>query len=88
MSEPDYQEEWEQLDEKVMLASLIAEQQRTNALLAELTGESEPTREKATPMYDCQRCNATVKADDRKQHAESQHKTPPGAWQTIFEPAE
>jgi len=50
-SDADYQEEWEQLDEKVLLASLLAEQQRTNQLLAQLTDtDSKDVDKEATPF--------------------------------------
>jgi len=53
-SDADYQEEWEELPEKVLLASLLAEQQRTNQLLAQLTDtDSEDVDESKTPMFEC-----------------------------------
>jgi len=35
-------------------------------------------------MYECDHCGATVKADERKDHALSQHKAPPDMMDTLF----
>jgi len=88
-SDADYQEEWEELPEKVLLASILAEQQRTNQLLAQLTdGDSEGVDESKTPMFECSLCGDTVREDKRQRHAEGQHNTPPGGWENVFERAE
>ncbi len=87
----DYEEEWEELDPKVLLVQLLAEQQRTNQLLEQLAGGSDATEQDPTEMYRCTLCadpDQTVKREDRKRHAESQHNTPPGAWESAFEPVE
>jgi len=85
-SDADYQEEWEELPEKVLLASILAEQQRTNQLLARLTdADSEGVDNEATPMYECGLCGDTVREEKRQRHAEGQHNTPPGAWENVFE---
>jgi len=87
--EPDYQEEWEQLDEKVLLASILAEQQRTNQLLAQLTDtDSGDVDNEATPMFECSLCGDSVREDKRQRHAEGQHNTPPGGWENVFERVE
>jgi len=89
-SDADYQEEWEQLDEKVLLASLLAEQQRTNQLLTQLTnGDSEGNVDgEATPMFECVLCGDSVREGKRQRHAEGQHNTPPGGWEDVFERVE
>jgi len=88
-SNADYQEEWEQLDEKVLLASLLAEQQRTNQLLAQLTDtDSGGVGKEATPMFECVLCGDTVREGKRQRHAEGQHNTPPGGWENVFERVE
>jgi len=88
-SDADYQEEWEELPEKVLLASLLAEQQRTNQLLAQLTDtDTEDVDKEATPMFECTLCGDTVREDKRQRHAEGQHNTPPGGWEDVFERVE
>lgn len=67
-----YAAEWEELSEKVILAQLLAEQQRTNLLLERALSDGMDDAE-ATPTYDCQKCSATVKADERERHAMNQH---------------
>jgi len=87
--EPDYEQQWEQLDEKTLLASILAEQQRTNQLLAQLTDSGGDTTEQAaTPMHECKFCGDTIKEDIRQRHAESEHNTPPGEWSAAFERVE
>ena len=68
-----YAEEWEELDEKVILAQLLAEQQRTNMLLERALSDGTEERED-TPTYECKKCDATVQADERERHAMKQHK--------------
>jgi len=88
-SDADYQEEWEELPEKVLLASLLAEQQRTNQLLAQLTDtDSKDVDKEATPMFECTLCGDTVREGKRQRHAEGQHNTPPGGWEDVFERVE
>jgi len=88
-SDADYQEEWEELPEKVLLASILAEQQRTNQLLAQLTDtDSGSVDDEATPMFKCSLCGDTVREGKRQRHAEGQHNTPPGGWEDVFERAE
>lgn len=85
MTDQEYQEEWEELDPKVLLVQLLAEQQKTNQLLEQLT-DDDPIQDEATPMYECQYCvDTTVKKDNRQRHAESEHNTPPGEWESAFE---
>jgi len=88
-SDADYEEEWEELPEKVLLASILAEQQRTNQLLAQLTnGDSEGVDGEATPMFECSLCGDTVREEKRQRHAMGQHNTPPDGWGDVFERVE
>jgi len=88
-SDADYQEGWEELPEKVLLASILAEQQRTNQLLAQLTDtDSKDVDKEATPMFECVLCGDTVREGKRQRHAEGQHNTPPGGWEDVFERVE
>lgn len=85
----DYQDEWEDLDEKVLLVQLLAEQQRTNQLLAELVGDDTATDTgDDTTEYRCTRCGRVVAESDRERHTTSQHKAPPGQHESLFDPVE
>jgi len=85
MSDPDdYADEWDDLDDKTLLASILAEQQRTNQLLAELAGDGDTPTQEADPVYRCDYCDAEVPEGKRQRHAEGQHNTPPGAWEQAF----
>jgi len=81
----EYEAEWEDLSEKVILVQILAEQQRTNRLLEQLTDAPDASNDDATPMYRCDYCGETVREDDRQRHADGQHNTPPGAWERAFE---
>jgi len=88
-SEKQIDKTWEELPEKVLLASLLAEQQRTNQLLAKLTDtDSEGVDGEATPMFECTLCGDTVREGKRQRHADGQHNTPPGGWEDVFERVE
>jgi len=84
----DYADEWDDLDPKVLLAQLLAEQQRTNQLLTQALDDTEtPTDDARTAddaQYQCRKCNDTVPADDRERHATSQHAAPPGDADRLF----
>jgi len=83
----DYGQQWDDLDPKVLLAQLLAEQQRTNQLLTQVLDDTPtPTddAQDATPMYDCRLCTDTVPEDDRERHARDNHAAPPGDADRLF----
>jgi len=84
----DYAAEWDDLDPKVLLAQLLAEQQRTNQLLTQALDDTPtPARDAEDtdgPQYQCRKCNETVPAADRERHATSQHAAPPGDADRLF----
>jgi hypothetical protein len=84
----DYADEWDDLDPKVLLAQLLAEQQRTNQLLTQALDDAPTPTGDATaaddPQYECRKCNETVPAGDRERHATSQHAAPPGDADRLF----
>jgi hypothetical protein len=86
----DNEAEWEQLDEKVLLAQMLAELQRMNQLLAGAGVETSDRddNEDATTMYRCRRCPETVPEDDRERHARASHSAPPGMVEQLFERVE
>ena len=71
----DYADEWNDLDEKVILAQILTELQQIRLLLsdAEQGAQSDGDEQDA---YRCRQCDATVPAGDRERHARSQHKAP------------
>jgi len=84
----DYAAEWDDLDEKMLLAQLLAEQQRTNQLLTQALDDTptpaDDARTADDPQYQCRKCNETVPADDRERHASGQHSAPPDMIDTLF----
>jgi len=89
MSDPDPEQQYENVETKAVLIQLLAEQQRTNQLLAQLTDtDSEGVDNEATPMFECSLCGDTVREGKRQRHAEGQHNTPPGGWENVFERVE
>jgi len=79
-----YEAEWEQVSEKVLLAQIYAELQQIRVALTDAQSGSE--REQDTDAYQCKRCNATVQADARERHAREQHKAPPDMEDVLFTP--
>ena len=70
-----YEQAWQDLDEKVILAEILTELQQIRLLLsdAEQGAQSDGDEQDA---YRCRKCDATVPAGDRERHARSQHKAP------------
>ena len=71
----DFEDQWNDLDEKVILAQILTELQQIRLLLsdAEKGAQSDADEQDA---YRCRKCDATVSAADRERHARSQHKAP------------
>ena len=71
MLEPDdFQEEWDELDEKVILAqqtAILIEIRDTLQLLTHALSESDDTEQNLT----CTVCNKTILKSERQSHAES-----------------
>jgi len=87
--DPDYEAEWEQLDEKVILAQILAELSQIRMLLDDADAAQSDREDDATEMFRCTACVDTrVPADERARHAREQHKAPPGAEATLFERVE
>ena len=79
----EYQEAWNDLDEKVILAQILTELQQIRLLLsdAESGAQSDGDEQDA---YRCRKCDATVPAGDREHHARSQHKAPADMVDGLF----
>jgi hypothetical protein len=82
----EYQEQWEDLDEKTILVQMLAELQQIRTLLSDAdTGAHEGASNEEG--YQCRHCGALVPADDRERHAVSEHKAPPERVDAMFERA-
>jgi hypothetical protein len=71
------------IDTNVLLAQILAELQTIRRTLTEADTESDDA-----VAYRCRRCGETVPEDDRKRHAEAQHRAPPGTEDSLFEVVE
>ena len=83
----EYEQAWNDLDEKVILAQILTELQQIRLLLsdAEQGAQSDGDEQEA---YRCRKCDATVPAGDRERHARSQHKAPADMVDGMFEEVE
>ena len=84
MSDADgFEDQWNDLDEKVILAQMLTELQQIRLLLSD--AESRAQRDgNGQDAYRCRKCDATVPAGDRERHARSQHKTPADMVDGLF----
>lgn len=83
----DYEQEFEDLDETVILVQILAELQQIRMTL---TTASDGAQSDASddPAYRCRKCDTTVPADARERHAAETHKAPPGMADEMFERVE
>ena len=79
----DFEAQWNDLDEKVILAQILTELQQIRMALtdAEQGAQSDGDERDA---YRCRKCDATVPAGDRERHARSQHKAPTDMVDGLF----
>jgi len=83
----DYEAEWDDVPEKVILAQIMTELQQIRLLLSE--GDTRASDgDESEPAYECVRCGETVPAGDRETHATGTHKAPPDMTELLFEPVE
>jgi len=83
----DYADEWDDLTEKDILVGILTELQQIRLLLSEADSDALSDSDEPT-TYSCQRCPATVPADERERHARKQHKAPGDMIEEMFEVAE
>jgi len=83
----DYEDQWQQLDEKVLLAQTVVELQRIRLLLeASVGGESGASDDsEGEVVYSCTRCEWTGTESERERHAKGEHNAPPGMVDGLFE---
>ena len=71
----DFEDQWQDLDEKVILVQILTELQQIRMTLTDDTDDAQ--RDKNTePTYRCRKCQATVEPSDRERHAMNAHKCP------------
>jgi len=85
----DFEQEWDDLDAKVILAQILSELQQIRMTLqnAETDAQSESDAE---TIYRCTKCpdDTHVPASDRERHARSEHNAPDGMVKSLFEVVE
>jgi hypothetical protein len=79
-----YEAQWQQLDEKVILAQILTELQQIRLLLQNADSGAQSDADDAA-TYRCRECQTTLPADARERHAREQHKAPPGMEERFFE---
>ena len=79
----DYNDEWEQLDEKTVLVQILAELQRLNQTLGDAEDAAHSDRTEPDG-YRCRKCQETLSADARTAHARDAHKAPPDMVDAMF----
>jgi len=82
MTDPqqDYEDEWEQLDEKVIQAQILTELQQIRMLL-----QSQQEPQSDSVRHRCTKCGETVSEDKRERHAQREHKAPADMADALFE---
>jgi len=81
-TDKDPEQQWDNLDDKTLLVQILMELKAIRMRLPEDTSQEQ--QESTTTMYECDHCGATVKAEERKDHALSKHKAPPDMMDTLF----
>jgi len=80
----EYADEWEDLTERELLQGIFIELTQIRALLSDAdTGASRQSEE--SEEYECVKCGTVMPRGDCARHAESEHRAPPGEWQSLFE---
>lgn len=75
MTEQDFEQQWDDLDDKVILVQILTELQQIRMALTDAT-QSPQTDRSSEPMYECKRCGKQVLQREAEQHARRQHKAP------------
>ena len=75
MSEQDFEQQWDDLDDKVILVQILTELQQIRMALTGAAQDSQTNRN-SEPMYECKRCGTQVTQGEKERHAYKQHKAP------------
>jgi len=86
----DYADEWEQLDEKVILAQILTELQQIRLALTDAETGASRDSDDAPTEYTCTKCpgDTRVPAGERQRHAREQHKATEDMVDGMFEGVE
>ena len=79
----DFEAQWDDLDEKVILAQILTELQQIRVALTDATDDAQRQRN-TEPTYRCRKCQATVEPSDRERHAMNAHKCPADMVSGLF----
>ena len=71
----DFEDQWADLDEKVILVQILTELQQIRMTLTDATDDAQRDSNTET-TYRCRKCQATVEPSDRVRHAMNAHKCP------------
>ena len=71
----DFKDQWNDLDEKVILVQILTELQQIRMTLTDATDDAQRDENTET-TYRCRKCQATVEPSDRERHAMNAHKCP------------
>jgi len=85
----DFEQEWDDLDAKVILAQILAELQQIRMILSDADRDAQSDSSSET-MYRCTKCpdDTHVPASERERHARSEHNAPDGMVKSLFEVVE
>ena len=75
MSESEFEDQWNDLDEKVILVQILTELQQIRMTLTDATDDAQ-RQSNTTTTSRCRKCQATVEPSDRVRHAMNAHKCP------------
>ena len=75
MTEQDFEDQWTDLDEKVILVQILTELQQIRMTLTDATDDAQRDKNTET-TYRCRKCQQTMPAGDRERHAMNAHKCP------------
>ena len=71
----DFEQQWDDLDDKVILVQILTELQQIRMALTGATQGTQTDR-KSESMYECKRCGEQVTQGEKERHAYKQHKAP------------
>ena len=86
----DFEDQWNDLDEKVILAQILTELQQIRLLLSDAERDAQSDADDPPGEYTCQRCpgDTRVPAGERERHAMNEHKAPADMVDGMFEEVE
>ena len=83
MTEQDFEQQWDDLDDKVILVQILTELQQIRMALTGAAQHPQTDRNSA-PMYECKRCGKQVTEGEAPRHGYKEHKAPPDMVAGMF----